>query len=145
MFLHPVVRHLGGVVSVTLQASFNGDATDTEDKQRISAYGDPQVNLAGSFVDPDDSSYSFSLGSQEVYCGITTEMLLYPARFMTNLPETTVGKPPTVQGPLDSIVSDPVRAASVWSIVVADRITQAMTTLRAKTPAQLATLPDSTI
>lgn len=145
MFLHPVVNHLGGIVSVTLQASFVGDATDQTDKERISAYGDPQVNMAGTFVDPGDSSYSFSLGSQEVYRGITTEMLLYPARFMVNLPETTIGQPPTVQGPLDSVVMAPTRAASVWSTVMADRITQAMTTLRAKTPAQLTTLPDSTI
>lgn len=145
MFLHPVVSHLGGIVSVTLQASFVGDGTDAADKQRISAYGDPQVNMAGLFVDPDDNTYSFSLGSQEVYRGVTTELLLYPVRFMTKLPDSTIGQPPTVQGPLDAIVANPVRAASVWSAVMADRITQTMTTLRAKTPAQLTTLSDSTI
>lgn len=132
-------------MSVTLQSSFVGDTDDTTDKQRIAAYGDPLVNMAGTFVDPDDSSYSFSLGSQEVYRGITTQMLLYPVRFMTKLPETTLGQPPSVLGPLDAIVADPVRAATVWSAVMSDRILLAMTTLRAKEPAQLISLSDTTI
>ncbi len=52
MKIHPVVQHLGGTVTVTLQASFVGDSTDTTDKQRIGAYGDPFVNLGGLFVSP---------------------------------------------------------------------------------------------
>jgi hypothetical protein len=141
MKLHPVVQHLGGIVTVTLQASFVGDPNDTTDKQRISAYGDPKVNLAGTFT----GSPSFTMGSNEYYKGITTEMMNYSVRFMTQLPPAVAGQPATTLGALDCITSDPVGAATVWSTVMADRITQAMTTLRAKTPAQLATLSDSTV
>lgn len=51
MLIHPVVQHLNGAVTVTLQASFVGDGTDATDKQRIGAYGDPLVNLVGTIVD----------------------------------------------------------------------------------------------
>lgn len=51
MKIHPVVQHLNGAVTVALQASFVGDNTDTTDKQRIGAYGDPLVNLVGTFSD----------------------------------------------------------------------------------------------
>lgn len=145
MLLHPVVSHLGGIVSVTLTGSFVGDDTDATDKQRISAYGDPLVNMAGTFVDPDDEAFLFVMGAPEVYRGITTQLLNSTARFMTKLPVSPAGQPATTLGPLDSIVADPVRAATVWSIVMTDRIDQAMTTLRAKTPAQLTSLTDSTI
>lgn len=151
MLIHPVVQHLGGTVTVTLQASFVGGqtgatgATDDSDKARIAAYGDPRVNLGGTFVDPTDALFTFQMGSQENLRGVTTEMMSYPAHFMTQLPITPAGSTPSVLGPLDCITSNPVKAATAWSAVMADRIGQAMTVLRAKTPPQLSTLPDSTV
>jgi hypothetical protein len=52
MKIHPVVQHLNGAVTVSLQASFVGDITDTTDRMRIAAYGDPLVNLGGLFISP---------------------------------------------------------------------------------------------
>jgi hypothetical protein len=52
MKIHPVVQHLNGTVTVALQASFVGDITDTTDRMRIAAYGDPLVNLGGLFISP---------------------------------------------------------------------------------------------
>lgn len=151
MLIHPVVQHLGGTITVTLQASFVAGltgvtgATDDTDKARIAAYGDPRVNLGGTFTDPLDNTFTFQMGSQENLRGITTEMMNYPARFMTQLPLTPAGSAPSVLGPLDCITSNPVKAATAWSTVVVSRIESAMTTLRAKTPPQLTTLPDSTV
>lgn len=145
MKLHPIVQHLNGIVMVTLQAQFVGDATDATDKQRISAYGDPKVNMAGTFVDPLDGTFTFQLGAPEVYKGITTELLSNNVKFMTQLPIGIPGQPTPSLGALDCITSDPTRAAGVYNTVMATRITASMTTLRAKTPTQLTTLPDATI
>jgi hypothetical protein len=52
---------------------------------------------------------------------------------------------PPGQGPLDSIVSDPIHAATVWASVMDTRIAAAMAVLRAYNPPQLVSLPDATI
>lgn len=234
---------------MALQASFVGDNTDTTDKQRIGAYGDPLVNIAGTvvgtalpaigtisltglptlaqtfavgnqtftwvasgtstgnvvlgvdvpaclanivtsinrdlagivsaetisttvvvtavalgvagnalnFVDASSNLsmdgngklggtqagrdvLTFRFGAAEVWKGVTTQMAASPVRFMTQLPLGSTG-----QGPTDAIVADPVEAATVWTEEMVIRISDAMTTLRAKSPSQLITLPDSTV
>jgi hypothetical protein len=121
------------------------DVNDNTDRMHIAAYGDPRVNMAGTFTDPNDNSFAFQLGSQEFLRGVTTEMMNYPVRFMTQLPIAPAGTSPTVLGPLDCITSDPVKAATAWNLVMAERIGQAMGVLRAKEPPQLSSLPDSTV
>jgi hypothetical protein len=145
MQIHPVVQHLNGQVMVTLQPSFVGDADDVTDKARILAYGDPKVNLGGTFVDPLDNTFTFALGTPELYKGITTEISNFTAKFMTQLPVGTPGQPAPQQGVLDCITSDPVHAATSYSTVMSTRILDSLTILRAKTPPQLSSLPDSTV
>ena len=145
MKIHPVVQHLNSVVTVTLQASFVGDSTDVTDKTRISAYGDPKVNLAGTFVDPIGGTFTFVFPVSDYNRGITTELSSNPVRFMKQLPVASPGQTPYVQGPLDCVTSDPVLAATAWASVMDTRITAALATLRALTPAQLSTLPDATV
>lgn len=140
MQIHPIVQHLNSVVSVTLQAMYVGDVNDETDKSRIAAYGDPKVNLAGAFIDPVGGVFTFTFPVSEFYKGITTELAAAPVRFMTQLP-VGVG----TQLPTDCITSDPVAAATAWVAVMDSRIEAKMVTLRAKTPAQLTTLPDSTV
>lgn len=156
----------GGIVSVVMQAEFVGDATDVTDQQRIAAYGDPKVNIAGTFTDPTDSTFQFTFPISEFYTGVTTDMMNHTVRFMTSLP---VRQPsaqswnpfaPTSQwngaatnpqascngqGPLDCLVTDAVRAATIWAAAIDSRVQTLMTALRAKTPAQLTSLPDSTV
>jgi len=86
MRVHPTVVHLNGVVSVTMVASFIGDATDTGDQTRIQAYGDPSINLVGLMTDPADATFQFTFGATELFVGITTQMQNYTARFMAVLP-----------------------------------------------------------
>jgi len=184
MNVHPIVQQLNGIVSVTIVTSFTGGVLDVTDKQRISAYGDPSINLAGTFTDPADSTFSFSFLSTSVTAGITTTIQNYTARFMTTaipppvlLPVQTYpyGYPYSIPGgynpfgypsysppapipfpqyqyspagvpsPLDSITPNPVRAATIWVAAIEAAIQGAMTTLRAITPVQLTSLPDSTI
>ena len=146
MKIHPIVEHLNSIVTVTLQTSYVGDGTDTTDKQRITSYGDPRINLAGTFQEPLGGPTTFTFPVADYYKGLTTEMANYPVRFMTQLPVALPGQPATVQGPLDCIVSDPVKAAEVWvTVMESTRIPNALTTLRAKTPAALTTLPDATV
>lgn len=145
MKIHPVVQHLNSVVTVTLQASFVGDSTDATDKTRIAAYGDPQVNMAGTFVDPVGGTFTFSFPVSDYIKGVTTELASNAVRFMTQLPATVVGQAPAVQGALDCVTSDPILAATAWVSVMDTRIAAALATLRAKTPPQLTTLPDATV
>lgn len=145
MKIHPIIQHLNSVVTVTLQSSFVGDVTDVTDKSRISSYGDPKVNLAGTFTDPVGGAFTFAFPVVDYSKGVTTELYNYPVRFMTQLPIAALGQPATTQGPLDCITSDPVAAATAWVAVMDTRILAVMTTLRGKTPAQLTTLPDATV
>ena len=144
MKIHPNVSHVSGVVTVILQAQFTGDSTDAADRTRIGAYGDPQVNLGGTFSDPSDTAFVFSSGSTAVNVGITTEMHNNNVQFMTTLPPAVPGKPAPAQGPLQIITPDPVRAAHIWKDVMIDRITQVLVNFRTLS-APLTNLPDSTI
>ena len=144
MLIHPLVQQLNSIVSVTLQATFMGDATDSTDKQRIAAYGDPKVNMGGVFVDPN-STFTFSLMAAEYWKGITTELSVNTVKFMTQLPAPVAGQPTPKQGPLDCLTSDPVLAATIWTSVMQTNCAAAMANLRAKTPPQLTSLPDATV
>lgn len=126
-----------------MQASYTGDSTDATDKQRIAAYGDPKVNLGGNYVDPALTSFTFNMMASEYWKGITSEMGLCTARFMTQLPSPQHGQPIPKQGPLDCITSDPVHAATVWAAAVQADCGTTMAALRAVIPPQLSTLPDS--
>jgi len=157
MRIHPSVVHQNGIVSVTIRASFIGDSTDITDQQRIQAYGDPTVNLGGLFTDPADSTFNFTFPASELYTGVTTDMQNHTARFMKVQPQAqptalsyTIYQPvpqfnPFGPGNLDCVISDPVRAATIWAAAIDTRIQALMVTLRAKSPAQLVTLPDATV
>ena len=140
MNIHPSVTHLNGIVTVALAAQFTGALTDADDRARISSYGDPLVNLGGSFSDGDPTPFTLVTGSTEVWVPLTTRMQDRAIRFMTQLP---AGE--GVVGPLDVITSDPVKAAGVYVPAIQARIAGIMASLRAKTPAKLATLSDSTV
>jgi len=152
MRVHAVVTQANGVISVTLQAQFVGDPNDLTDKQKIAAFGDPLVNIAGSFIDPNSVSsppFSFQFPQTEQYVGVTTQMSGFTARFMEVLPQapSQPGFPPPMQGPLDCITPNPSEAASAWAFIIGaagtGRIAQAMAALRMQmlTPA----IPDQTI
>lgn len=144
MRVHPIVTHVGGIVSVTLQSQFVAELTDTADQSKIQAYGDIQVNLGGTFADPNDASFKFSTGSSIVSVGVTTQMHDHPVQFQSSLPAAVPGKPTPSQGPLVVLTPDPVRAALIWKNAVVTRIDAAMTVLRGKA-SPLSTLPDSTV
>lgn len=157
MQVNPVVMMNNGIVSVTMQALFVGDSTDTTDKQRIQAYGDPKINLGGTYTDPSNPDFSFSFPASQLYAGITTQMASYTARFMTT-PAPPPPPPSAVyqwspaspqgencQGALDCITSNPVQAATVWAAAIQAAVLTAMTSLRAESPASLTSLPDMTV
>jgi hypothetical protein len=139
MKLHPVVTQQGGIVSVQLQAKFAGDSLDQSDQAKIQALGDPKVNIAGTFTDPNDTSptpFTFQFPTSEKLVGVTTEMLNFSIRFMAVLPQSSMpNQPVPVQGPLDCLTPDPGRAAQIWVTVMAGagvgRVAQVMTALRA--------------
>lgn len=137
MVIHPQVSHLNGIILVTLVAKFTGESTDETDRQRISSYGDPLINLGGTFV---DGEFTFSTGAPEVWANLTTDMHKHPVRFMTQLPEGE-----TSLGALDVLTANPVHAAETYVPTIGTRIALAMTQLRAKTPAKLVSLSDTTV
>jgi hypothetical protein len=172
MQVQPSVTQVNGIVTVTMKAAFVGDPTDATDQQRITAYGDPIVNLGGLFTDPNDASFKFTFPAQQKFVGITTAMANYPVRFMTALPLVPPsgtqwnpyvptnpfrtsseewgstfpgGIPATQQGALDCVVTDPVRAATIWATAIDTQIQAAVAILRTKTPVQLTSLPNATI
>jgi hypothetical protein len=136
MLVHSIVGQNQGMITVTIQASFNGqpspqqDATDT---QKIGAFGDPQINIAGSFTDPSNNQFTFQFPQTEQWVGVTTELSSCQARFYIALPATTApGQQIPVQGPLDCITPNPSEAATAWVAVITSRIQQAMMALRLK-------------
>jgi hypothetical protein len=144
MKIHPSINHTDGIVTVSLQAQFVGDATDDADRIKIQAYGDPKVDLGGTFVDPNDPSFVFSTGSSSVLVGITQDMHNNPVQLLTALPAAVPGKPAPVQGPLQVITPDPVRAVQIWRNAIITRIIASLTTFRAQ-GAPLTTLSDATV
>jgi hypothetical protein len=135
MQVEAIVSQSNGIISVTLQALFIGDQTDASDKQKIAAFGDPQVNIAGNFVDPNNPVFTFAFPLTELYVGITTQMSSYTARFMEALPgPINPNQPAPIQGPLDCITVNPSEAATAWANVLmmpgTGRIAQSMMQLR---------------
>jgi hypothetical protein len=135
MQIKAVVSQSNGVISVTLVALFVGDPTDASDKAKIAAFGDPVVNIAGNFVDPNNPSFTFAFPTTELWVGVTTQMSSYTARFMEALPgPQNPNQPAPVQGPLDCVTQNPSEAAQAWANVLmmpgSGRIAQAMMQLR---------------
>jgi hypothetical protein len=148
MKVHAVVSQSNGVISVTLQALFVGDPTDASDKQKIAAFGDPVVNIAGNFADPSNPSFTFQFPLTEQYVGVTTQMSSFTARFMEALPSVVnPNQPAPIQGPLDCVTVNPSEAALAWANVLmmpgTGRIAQAMMQLR--TNMLVPTIPDTTV
>jgi hypothetical protein len=136
MQVKAIVSQSNGVISVTLQALFVGDPTDASDKAKIAAFGDPVINIAGNFVDPDNPSFTFAFPLTELWVGITTQMSSYTARFMEALPgPQNPNQPAPTQGPLDCVTINPSEAATAWANIMmmpgTGRIAQAMMQLRA--------------
>ena len=135
MQVKAIVSQSNGIISVTLQALFVGDQTDASDKAKIAAFGDPVVNIAGNFVDPNNPSFTFAFPLTELWVGITTQMSSYTARFMEALPgPVNPNQPAPIQGPLDCITVNPSEAAQAWANILmmpgTGRIAQAMMQLR---------------
>lgn len=146
MRIHPELQHQDGVVSVSLKVQFVGDLTDADDRARIFAHGDPLINLGGQFsAQAGDPPPVYKTGASELWVGLTRQMPGKVIRFMRALPEPTLGQSAPGQGPLDVIAQDPVAAATIYVAAIQARIASALATLRAKTPVQLTSLPDTTV
>jgi hypothetical protein len=148
MKIHAVVSQANGVISVTLQALFVGDPTDASDKAKIAAFGDPQVNIAGTFADPQNPSFTFQFPLTEQWVGVTTQMSSFTARFMEALPGPgNPNQPAPIQGPLDCVTINPSEAATAWANILmmpgSGRIAQAMMQLRSQM--LVPTIPDTTV
>jgi hypothetical protein len=167
MKVTPVLSQANGIIQVIMAASFVGDSTDATDQARIAAFGDPLVDLAGTFTDPNNTQFSFTFPASQLFVGITTQMQNFAARFMVQLPVAPpIGTPfnpfastaswnPSApdagfrdhrlphlrQGNLDCVTSNPAEAATVWIAQIDARIIASMTVLRALTPV---TPPSST-
>jgi|ERR1035437_8710346 hypothetical protein len=148
MKVHAIISQSNGVISITLQALFVGDQQDASDKQKIAAFGDPMVNIAGTFTDPSNTSFVFAFPTTELWVGITTQMSSYTARFMVALPSVqNPNQPSPVQGPLDCVTPNPSEACQAWANIITSagtgRIAQAMSTLRSNTV--VPTINDTTV
>jgi hypothetical protein len=135
MKLTAIVSQANGIVSVTIQPTFVGDPTDAADKAKIAAFGDPVVNIAGNFSDPNNPSFTFQFPLTELWVGVTTQLSSNTARFMEALPsQVNPNQPAPIQGPLDCITTNPSEAAQAWANVlmapVSGRVAQAMMQLR---------------
>jgi len=93
--------------------------------------------MGGTFVDPNDPTFTFNTGASDYNVRVTTEMSSKLVRFLKSLPLTTPGTAPSQLGPLDVVTSDPVRAATIYNTIMGDRIQVVMTALRALTPPAL--------
>lgn len=137
MQIKAVVAQANGIISVTLVALFVGDPTDQTDKAKIAAFGDPVVNIAGNFVDPNNPSFTFAFPTTELWVGVTTLMSSQTARFMEALPgPQNPNQPAPTQGPLDCVTQNPSEAATAWAGIFmtpgSGRISQAMMQLRSQ-------------
>ncbi len=154
MLISNRVTQANGIISVVLTATFVGDSTDPTDKQKIAAFGDPIINLAGRLLtDPNNMSFTFGFQADVVNVGLTTTMQNFTARFLTGLPPKTPPPPgqpvnpswqevhheeregPSTLGPLDCVVATEAaqnEAATAWVAIVVARIVSAMTILRAQ-------------
>jgi hypothetical protein len=135
MKIHTVVTQANGIISLVIQPSFVGDMTDGNDKALIAAFGDPQVNIAGSYTDTGGSPppFFFQFPTSEMYVGITTQLSSQVAQFTLALPSGPPNQPAPIQGPMMCITPNPSLAAQVWQTTVVSRITQAFASLRNQT------------
>jgi hypothetical protein len=144
MRLHPQITQANGIIKVRLTATFVGDPTDANDKALIAAFGDPQVNLAGTFSDPLNPAFTFLFPATDLLVGITTQMSSQGAQFMVALPcGQNPNQPAPIQGALDCVTQNPSEAAEAWYSVMTSRIQQSMNILRQKM--LVPTLTDATI
>jgi len=148
MKINAVVSQSNGIISVTLQALFVGDPTDATDKAKIAAFGDPVVQIAGNFSDPNNPTFTFQFPTTELWVGVTTQLSSYTARFMESLPgPQNPNQPAPIQGPLDCITINPSEAATAWANILmmpgTGRIAQAMMQLRAMM--LVPTIPPTTV
>ena len=133
MKVSPIVSQANGVISVTIQCTFVGDATDANDKALIAAFGDPEINIAGSFTDPNNPAFTFMFPLTQDYVGITTQLSSKVARFMLALPSPyNPNMPAPVQGPLDCVTPNPSEAAQAWFNIMVSNIRAAMMSLRSQ-------------
>jgi hypothetical protein len=143
MKIHTVVTQASGAIIVTIQPSFVGDMTDANDKALIAAFGDPQVNIAGTFVDPNNTDFTFQFPTTENYVGVTTQLSSQQAIFMLALPSGPPNMPAPIQSAMACITPNPSEAATAWQSVVVTRISAALSALRSKT--LVPTIPDVTV
>jgi hypothetical protein len=127
MLITPVVTQANGIIQMRIQATFVGDSTDANDKKLIAALGDPQVNIAGNFVDPNDSTFTFVFPTTQNYVGITTQLSSQTAQFMEALPQLdNPNMPAPIQGAMDCVTANPGQAATAWFSVMVTRIQTAV-------------------
>ena len=144
MRITPVVTQANGIISLRIQATFVGDATDTADKQLIAAFGDPEINIAGSFTDPNNPSFTFMFPTTQNYVGITTVLASQTANFMLALPMAqNPNQPAPIQGPMDCVTTNPSEAAAAWYNIMVTNIRNAMQSLRQQT--LVPNLPSATV
>lgn len=133
MKIQAAVSQANGIITLRIQALFVGDATDANDKALIAAFGDPEINLAGSFTDPNNPAFTFQFPSTQNYVGITTQMSGVPANFMLALPQQgNPNMPAPIQGSMDCITINPSEAAVAWFNIMVGAIRQAMMLLRSR-------------
>lgn len=134
MKVQAVVTQANGIISVRIQALFVGDATDATDKALIGAFGDPEVNIGGSFTDPNNTAFTFQFPTTQNFVGITTQLSSAPAQFMLALPAPqNPNQPAPIQGAMDCITTNPSEAAVAWFNVIVTAIRASMMQLRAQT------------
>lgn len=134
MKIQAVVTQANGIISLRIQALFVGDTTDGTDKALIAALGDPEVNVAGTFTDPNNPAFTFQFPTTQNYAGITTQLSSVSANFMLALPQQqNPNMPAPIQGPMDCITTNPSEAAVAWFNVVAAGVRQQMLALRQQT------------
>lgn len=145
MQVQAVVTQANGIISMRIQCTFVGDPTDANDKALIAAFGDPEVNIGGTFQDPRNIVVgTFQFPTTQNFVGITTELMSQTARFMLALPQAVnPNQPAPVQGPMDCITTNPSGAAQAWFYYVLAEIQQAMAALRAQT--LVPTIPTQTV
>jgi hypothetical protein len=134
MQINPTVSQYNGIISVKISCVFVGAITDVSDRQLISAYGDPQINVAGTFTDPSNPVFTFAFPTTQLYLGVTSQLSSQVANFMLALPgPSNPNQPSPIQGPLDCVTTNPREAADAWYAIMCTSIQNAMTALRAQT------------
>ncbi len=135
-----IIRTLADIVA--LFANFPGNTVTTDGGTTTAVLSGTNGN-ATTDVDPVDfaggassyqASFSFGFPASDLYVGVTTQMMGYQARFMTQLPVPALGIPASVAGPLDCVTSDTNRAAQFWITTIESRISDLMVALRQRTP-----------